>query len=65
MGEATGAHDGSGTPVGAPGDLSTGPAVGEPVPDFALPDQRGLTVTLSRVLRRSRALVVFHRSARW
>jgi peroxiredoxin len=46
-------------------DFPTGAAVGESVPDFTLPDQRGNAVTLSEVLRESRALVVFHRSARW
>ncbi len=46
-------------------DFPTGAAVGEAVPDFTLPDQHGDAVTLSAVLRESRALVVFHRSARW
>ena len=46
-------------------DFSTGAAIGEPVPDFTLPDQRGRPVTLSEVLKESRALLVFHRSARW
>lgn len=46
-------------------DFPTGPGIGEVVPDFSLPDQRGRTVRLSDVLRQSRALLVFHRSARW
>ena len=46
-------------------DFPTGPAIGEAVPDFTLTDQSGESVTLSEVLRGSRAMLVFHRSARW
>ena len=46
-------------------DFATGAAIGEPVPDFTLPDQHGTAVTLSEVLGEKRALIVFHRSARW
>jgi hypothetical protein len=46
-------------------DFPTGAAIGEPVPEFTLPDQHGRPVALSEVLKESRALLVFHRSARW
>ena len=42
-----------------------GPAVGDAFPDLALPDQHGETINLHAVRRGRRALVVFHRSARW
>ena len=43
----------------------TGPAVGEPVPDFVLPDQFGNTVRLSEARGAGKALILFHRSASW
>jgi cytochrome oxidase Cu insertion factor (SCO1/SenC/PrrC family) len=46
-------------------DFSTGPAIGEPLPDFTLSDQRGEPVNFSRARDGKRALVIFHRSARW
>ena len=46
-------------------DFPTGPAVGEPVPDFALPDQNGNSVRFSEVRGEGRALILFHRSASW
>ena len=46
-------------------DFPTGPAVGEPVPDFALPDQFGNTVRFSEVRGTGQALILFHRSASW
>jgi peroxiredoxin len=46
-------------------DFPTGAAIGEPVPEFTLPDQHGRPIALSEVLKESRALLVFHRSARW
>ena len=46
-------------------DFPTGPAVGERVPDFALPDQSGNVVRFSQVRGKDRALVLFHRSASW
>ncbi len=65
MGQGRGARRGApDSGAGAEG-FPTGPDVGEPAPDFSLVDQLGRAVTLSGVLRRSRALVVFHRSARW
>ena len=42
-----------------------GPQVGERVPDFSLPDQRGKTWTLQSIMGRKGAMVVFYRSADW
>ncbi len=50
-------------PIGR--DFPTGPAVGEPVPDFVLPDQHGNPVRLSTVRGTAQALILFHRSASW
>ena len=46
-------------------DFPTGPDVGERLPDFTLPDQRGTPVNFTEARAGRRALVVFHRSARW
>ena len=46
-------------------DFPTGPAVGEPLPDFTLPDQHGQPVNVAQARDGKRALVIFHRSARW
>ena len=46
-------------------DLPTGPAVGDPLPDFTLPDQHGQPVNFTEARDGKRALVVFHRSTRW
>ena len=49
-----------------PDELSgKGPAVGTPFPDVTLPDQSGAPVRLHEARGGRRALVVFHRSARW
>ena len=53
----------AGDPIGE--DFPTGPNVGEPVPDFALPDQLGNLVRFSEVRGRNQALILFHRSASW
>ncbi len=42
-----------------------GPRVGERFPDVTLPDQTGRAVDLHADRAGSRALVLFHRSARW
>jgi hypothetical protein len=42
-----------------------GPEVGERVPDFALPDQKGRVVSLDDVLRPNGAILMFYRSADW
>ena len=47
------------------GDFPTGPEVGEVLSDFTLLDQHGEPVNLTTARAGRRALVVFHRSARW
>lgn len=42
-----------------------GPAVSERFPDVELPDQTGGFVNVHEARAGRRALVVFHRSARW
>lgn len=47
-------------------DFTTiGPAVGTLFPDVRLPDQSSQIVDLHAVRNGRRALVVFHRSAKW
>ena len=46
-------------------DYPKGPAIGESLPDFTLPDQHGNPVRYSDVRGDGGALVMFHRSARW
>ncbi len=46
-------------------NVQTGPAVGDVLPDFELPDQRGNLVRFSEARGGSQALVLFHRSASW
>ena len=46
-------------------EFPTGPAVGEPVPDFTLPDQSGTLIRFSAFRGAGRALILFHRSASW
>jgi hypothetical protein len=43
----------------------TGPEVGDLLPGFVLPDQYGHEVDLHQSRGGRRALVLFHRSARW
>ena len=49
----------------APEDHPTGPAVGERLPDFELPDSTGRLVNLHQDRGSSRAAIVFFRSAVW
>ncbi len=42
-----------------------GPPIGARFPDLHLPDQSGTTVDLHAARGGRRALIVFHRSARW
>ncbi|MAG37375.1 MAG: hypothetical protein CL878_14165 [Dehalococcoidia bacterium] len=42
-----------------------GPAVGDSIPDFVLPDQLGDLVDYRQMRGRKRALILFHRSAAW
>ena len=47
-------------------DVSTlGPQVGESIPAFTLPDQRGEVWTEESILGPEGALILFHRSADW
>ncbi|MGE3961620.1 MAG: redoxin domain-containing protein [Dehalococcoidia bacterium] len=46
-------------------DYPTGPAVGERLPAFVLPDQHGTPVDFAAVTHGGRAVVFFHRSASW
>ena len=43
----------------------TGPEVGDTLPDFTLTDQYGHAVNFRESRGNRRALVLFHRSARW
>ena len=43
----------------------TGPEIGDKVPDFALPDQRGNSRSLSELMGVNGLLLVFSRSADW
>ena len=52
-----------GDPVGE--DFPSGPAIGEPVPDFTLPDQFGNSIRFSDVGVGNQALILFYRSASW
>jgi hypothetical protein len=45
--------------------IPSGPAVGQPVPDFRLQDQNGQFQTLRSILGPKGALLVFFRSADW
>ena len=47
------------------GQIKTGPAVGDRVPDFAAPDQVGRTQTLKSIMGPKGAMLVFYRSADW
>jgi len=46
-------------------DFPTGPAVGQPLPDFTLPNQHNEPVNFTKAREGERALVVFQRSTRW
>jgi|APSaa5957512622_1039677.scaffolds.fasta_scaffold253588_2 peroxiredoxin len=46
-------------------DFSTGPDVGQRVPDFTLPDQTGNPVNFAEARGAKRALILFYRSASW
>ena len=51
--------------IPATDDFPTGPAVGQPFPEFTLHDQQNEHVTLSEARAGRPALIVFQRSARW
>jgi peroxiredoxin len=44
---------------------AVGPKVGEPLPDFSLPDQRGQPHRLRSLFGSKGAVIVFFRSADW
>ena len=46
-------------------EYQTGPALGEKVPDFSLPDQHGKHRTLQELMGPQGLLLVFSRSADW
>jgi len=46
-------------------DVKTGPAIGERVPDFELPDQNGRQWALKQLMDTNGLLLVFTRSADW
>jgi len=46
-------------------DFPTGPAVGERLPNFTLPDQYGQQIDFDSARQGRRAVVMFHRSAYW
>ncbi len=50
---------------GLPAGRSTGPEVGEKLPDFELPDQTGRRVRFHADRAGRKAAVVFYRSAVW
>jgi len=44
---------------------ATGPEPGRRIPDFALPDQHGISRSLADLTGPNGLLLVFHRSANW
>jgi hypothetical protein len=46
-------------------DFPTGPAIGERLPDFRLPNQRGETIDFHADRRGRKAAVLFQRSVVW
>lgn len=54
------------TPSRVPIDVARlGPQVGEPIPEFSLPDQNGRTWTRESIMGPKGAMLVFYRSADW
>ena len=49
----------------ATNNFPTGPAIGELLPDFTLPNQHGALVNFTKGRAGRPALVVFQRSSRW
>lgn len=45
--------------------MKTGPAVGDRIPNFALPDQNGRGMNLKAIAGPKGAMLVFYRSADW
>ncbi|HJO04853.1 MAG TPA: hypothetical protein QGG47_12870 [Acidobacteriota bacterium] len=62
----------AGVPIDHPGvvhpgsdDFPTGPAIGERLPDFTLPNQHGETIDFGRHHQGQKAVLIFYRSAVW
>lgn len=51
--------------AGLPDGASTGPDIGERLPDFTLPDAFGKTIQFHEDRGTAKAAVVFYRSAVW
>ena len=51
--------------AGLPNDRSTGPEIGEILPDFALPNQHGALIEFHKHRADRKAVLVFYRSAVW
>ncbi len=51
--------------LGLPEGHSTGPGIGERLPDFELPDQHGRRILFHEDRAQDRAVLVFFRSAVW
>ena len=51
--------------AGLPEEHSTGPEIGEPLPDFILPDASGEKVDYHADRAGKKSVVVFYRSAVW
>ena len=51
--------------LGLPGGHSTGPEIGEPLPEFSLPDSSGRPIQMHADRDGHKAAVVFYRSAVW
>lgn len=51
--------------AGLPTGHTTGPEVGQRLPDFALPDANGETVQFHQHRAGAKSVVVFYRSAVW
>lgn len=48
-----------------PADFPTGPAIGERLPNFTLPDQHGNQIDFDTARQGRKSIVIFHRSAYW
>lgn len=53
------------TAIHANAAIHTGPAVGQPIPDFSAPDQNGTMQSLKTIAGPKGAMLVFYRSADW
>ncbi|MEM9257235.1 MAG: hypothetical protein AAGA91_17465 [Pseudomonadota bacterium] len=51
--------------AGLPEGLPTGPEIGQPLPDFELPDAFGRPIRLHQDRAGKKAVLVFYRSAVW